>query len=408
MKILYLTMDGFDTPGPNNQMAMVMIRDFLKAGHKVHLIQSHRKGLFPDIPDMLSGLKGLTVDTVDRKIIDKKNFIVRYLNEVCWAFTSWKYWRKVNDADIVFLQSCPTAVCSLILLKLFKRKPVVFNIYDVWPGHAMDLGVMKSKLLYDIFRLIQKIAYACCSKIAVLSEDMENILIKEGVKKEKIGIVPAWYDDAAVMKIDKNDNKFLNKYNITTDKFIVQFAGTIGYVFNYSLVLNTAELLLDNDSIRFQIIGDGAFKEVMVEEAKMRGLSNIDFYPLQPVDIVPDVYSACDISIIPLRRGVIGNGVPSKAPLLMACGKVIVNSVEKESAYYKLFPENNMGISVPLDDAPKMADAILYLYNNPKIRSEMAVNAEKFSVSNYSASVCTAKFLDIFDELHEKARMYRA
>ena len=25
MKILYLTMDGFDTAGPNNQMAMVMI-----------------------------------------------------------------------------------------------------------------------------------------------------------------------------------------------------------------------------------------------------------------------------------------------------------------------------------------------------------------------------------------------
>ena len=42
MKILYLTMDGYDTAGPNNQMSMVMIREFTKHGYRVHLIQSRR------------------------------------------------------------------------------------------------------------------------------------------------------------------------------------------------------------------------------------------------------------------------------------------------------------------------------------------------------------------------------
>lgn len=401
IKILYLTMDGFDTYSPNNQMAMVMIRDFLKAGHQVHLIQSHRKGLFPDIPAMISSHPGLTVDTIQRKIIDKTNFVKRYLDEVKWAFTSWRHWRKVKDADVVFLQNCPTAVFSLILLRLFCKKPVVFNIYDVWPGHAIDLGVMKSKLLYNVLRYIQKIAYKCSTRIAVLSEDMQNILAREGVDKKKIRIVPAWYDDASAMKIPRESNRFLKKYKINSDSFTVQFAGTIGYVFNYSLVLDTAERLLNKASIRFQIIGDGAFKDTMVKEAQQRGLSNIDFYPMQPVDIVPDVYSACDISIIPLRKGVIGNGVPSKAPLLMACGKVIVNSVEENSAYYALFGDNNMGISVPLDDADRLAEAIVYLFDNPTIREEMSANAEAYSSLHYSASVCTAKFLDIFEDLYK-------
>lgn len=147
---------------------------------------------------------------------------------------------------------------------------------------------------------------------------------------------------------------------------------------------------MKNESgIRFQMIGDGLFKNAFVEEAQARGLDNIDFYPLQPVDIVPDVYSACDIEIIPLRKGVIGNGVPSKAPLLMACHKTIINSVEKESAYYHLFNDNKMGISVPLDDAEALANAIRKLAADPELCRKMADRAKEYSHKFYSASVCT-------------------
>lgn len=402
MKILYLTMDGFDTAGPCNQMAMVMMREFLNQGHYVHLIQSRRTRRFAEIPDMLLNQPHLTVETVDRKVIDKTSFVTRYLDEVKWAFQSMAHWRKVKDADVVFLQSCPTAVVQLFLLKLFCKKPVLFNIYDVWPGHAMDLGVMKSKLLYDIFRLIQRIAYAFSTRIAVLSEDMEQKLVDEGVGKEKIRIVPAWYDDNSAMQISKEENRFLKKYNIETTDFIVQFAGTIGYVFDYKIVLDTAELMKNDKGIRFQMIGDGAFKDTFVREAKARKLTNIDFYPLQPVEIVPDVYSACDIALIPLRKGVIGNGVPSKAPLLMACHKVIVNSVEKDSAYHRLFNENEMGVSVPLNDPEGLADAIRMLANDPERCSQMADRAQEYSRKYYSSSVCVQKMIDALKEMNTK------
>ena len=402
MKVLYLTMDGFDTAGPNNQMAMVMIREFTKHGYQVHLIQSRRTRKYPEVPDMLKGLDGLEIETVDRKVIDKSNFVIRYLDEVKWAFQSMAHWKNVKDADVVFLQSCPTAFVQLLLLKLLCRKPVIFNIYDMWPGHAMDLGVMNSKFLYNCFRLLQKIAYALSTKIAVLSEDMRDKLMAEGVKKDKIVIVPAWYDDAVAMEIPRSENRFLKKYNLNPTDFVVQFAGTIGYVFNYKLVLDTAELMKNDTGIRFQMIGDGLFKKTFVEEAQARGLNNIDFYPLQPVDIVPDVYSACDIEIIPLRKGVIGNGVPSKAPLLMACHKTIVNSVEEDSAYYHLFNDNKMGISVPLNDAKALAEAIRMLAADQELCRKMADRAKAYSQKHYSASVCTKKFMNAFDEMARK------
>ena len=53
-------------------MAEVMIHDFLDNGIEVHLIQSHRKGINPDIPSSLEGYKGFSCDTVIRKDAAKR------------------------------------------------------------------------------------------------------------------------------------------------------------------------------------------------------------------------------------------------------------------------------------------------------------------------------------------------
>lgn len=399
MKILFITTEGFDTPGPNNQMAMVMINDFLAAGFEVHLIQSRRKRINPDIPSSLQGREGFTYDIIDRDVIDKTRFINRYLDEAFFALASYKKWKKIKGVDVVFLQSCPTIIYQMIFLKLFNRKPIVYNIYDVFPGHAFDIGVVKNKTIYNILKFIQKFTYKMSSIITVLSEDMKDKVIEQNVRAEKIRVVPAWYDDKEVKEIPIEQNEFIRKYDIPIDKFYIQFAGTIGFVFNYKAIIEAATILKHEENITFQIIGDGNIKQKFMDEVKERELTNIQFYPLQPIDIVPDVYSACSICIIPLRKGVIGNGVPSKAPLLMACRRVIINSVESDSHYFKMFNENAIGISVSNDNHQLLANAILELYHHPEKVGEMADNAKRFGELNFTSTINTKKFIAIFNEL---------
>lgn len=397
MKILYITAEGFDTPNPNNQMAEVMIRDFLQNGHSVHLVQSHRKGIAPDIPQGLLNMQGLTVDTVVRKVVDKTNFVKRYLNDVRYAFQSMKYWKKVKDADVIYLQSNPTILYPMLLLRLFKPKlPIVYSIYDVFPGHAYDIGVIRSKLIYNTLRLLQKPCYKMATAITVLSEDMKSKVVEQGAKGESVYVVPAWYDVSTAREISQAENRFLQKYNIPTDKFYVQFAGTIGYVFNYRTVIELAKRLKDEPGIVLQMIGDGNVKDEFVEQAKAEGLDNISFYPLQPVELVPDVYSACNLCLIPLKKGVIGNGTPSKAPILMACKRVIVNSVEGNSNYAQMYAQNDMGISVDIEDYDTLAKEILRLYHNPQEIERMAQNAYDFGKTHYSSEQSTRKLMDIF------------
>lgn len=398
MKILFITAEGFDTPNPNNQMAETMIGEFLNNGYQVHLIQSHRKGVNSDIPDSLINREKFVCDTVTRKVVDKSNFVKRYFNDFKYAFSAMKYWRKVKDADVVYLQSNPTIIYPMLLLRLFYRKPIVYSIYDIFPGHAYDIGVIRSKFIFNALKLLQKPCYKIADVITVLSEDMREELINIGVKSDKIKVVPAWYDIKNTHEIARRDNLFIKKYNIPENKFYVQFAGSLGYIFNYKTVLALAKEIKEKTDIVIQIVGDGPIKETFIKEAEESGLKNIDFYPLQPVELVPHVYSACDLCVIPLKKSVIRNAVPSKAPILMACRRTIVNSVEINSKYASAFHKYNMGISVDIEDVRGLADAVIYLYENPEILKKMADNANEYGKTHYSSTKSIRLIMNIFDK----------
>ena len=404
MKILYITAEGFDTPNPNNQMAERMLNDFLDNGYDVHLIQSRRKQLFPEIPKSLTGKKNLIVDTINRKFDKKNNFIKRYFNDLMYALSIMKIWIKEKDADVIYLQSNPTIIFTMLLLKLFKRIPIVYSVYDVWPGHAYDIGVIKNKTLYNIFRILNKPCYKMAAVVTVLSEDMKATVIKEGAKPEKVSVISPWFDVMTAREVPSEENRFIKKFNIPKDKFYVQFAGTVGYVFNRHTVIELAKRLQGETNIVIQIVGDGNLKEKFVSEAEELKLKNIEFYPLQPVELVSDVYSACDLCIIPLQKGVIGSGVPSKAPILMACNRVIVNSVELNSHYAKMFKENNIGVAVDIGDYDGLAQVILDLYKSPETIATMAKNANEFGKKHFSSTQGTRKYMNIFDELGSKKK----
>ena len=398
MKILFITAEGFDTPNPNNQMAEVMINDFLDNGHQVHLVQSHRKGICPDLPSSLEGRNGLTVDTIVRSVVDKSNFIKRYINDVKYHFESVKYYKKVKDADVIYLQSNPTIYFPMIFLKLFMRNiPIVYSIYDVFPGHAYDIGVINNKFLYNIFKLMQKPCYKWASAITVLSEDMKDMIVKEGARPDDVYVVPAWFDVRTAREVPVEENQFIRKYNIDKSKFIVQYAGSIGYVFNYKTIIELAKRLKDDEDIVLQMIGDGPAKELFMAEARENNLTNIEFYPLQPIPLVPDVYSTGDVCIIPLKKGVIGNGTPSKAPILMACKRIILNCVESWSKYYKLFDEYDMGYAVDVNDYDGMADVVRRIKANPEESNRKIMNAYKYGQTYFSSTRSVGILLDVMD-----------
>lgn len=403
MKLLFLV-STLRKPNPSWHLMKALMEDVLESGVEIHAIQrgydDYNSVAFPE---SILNHKNFTYSEVPCKPVDKKKFVKRYLESVLYSFKFGKHIRKNNDYDMIFMQSSINSFYSICIARHFaKKRPIVFNSQDMFPGSAIANGSMPKKWMQKIFYAMQRYAYKKITMFTAISEDMKLKLIEQGVPEDKIKVIVNWYDDTAVKEVAWEDNRFVKQENMSKDKFYVQYAGTMGTNFNPDIIVDAAEILKENKNIVFQMIGDGVRRAKFEKTVQEKGLDNIVFLPLQPQDMVADVYSACSVCLIPLKRGVIGNSVPSKAGLLMACRRVIVNSVDAGSDYGDMFEREKIGFSADITDSEKIAKDILYLYENPEVREEYANRAKIYGEKEYSRTVNTKKYIELFKELGEK------
>ncbi len=402
-KILFIA-STLERPNPSWHLMKALMEDVLAAGIRIHAVQRHYEDApLPPFPDSIMNHEGFSYSLVPSKTVDKKAFVKRYLDGMSYARRVRKYIRANDDFDMIFMQSSPTSYFMLGTARHFaKKRPVVFNSQDMFPGSAVKSGVMRIKWMQNIFYSMQRHAYKKADVITAISEDMKVKLMNEGVPEDKIRVIVNWYDDTSVREIPREQNRFISEYALSPDKFYVQYAGTMGNVFNYKIVLDVAERLREYPDVVLQMIGNGVNRAPFEREAAERGLDNIVFYPLQPQDMVADVYSACSVCLIPLKQGVIGNSVPSKAGLLMACGRVIVNSVDKDSDYYALFEREGIGASAGTDEPDRLAELILRYYRDGELTARSGELAKAYGEKYYSRTYNTALYLELFKELLAK------
>lgn len=400
MKILIVMSGGFDTYGPSRHLYHALIQDFLDDGHTVHLIESHSSGKDSDMPEDLLKYSRITYETININTVPKKAFAKRYLTGLKYVWRCRKPLKKTkNNFDIVLVQSCPWAPFMLPLVKRKTKSPVVWNIQDMFPGASIANGAMKNPILKKIFYRLHKKAYKTADYITVISDDMKLKVIEQGYPSEKITVISDWFDDRSVKPIEWKDNLFVKKYKLALDKFYVQYAGTMGFNFDYHVIIEVAKILKKNNDIEFQMIGFGSQMDDFKKVAEENNLNNIVFYPLQQQNMVSHVYSACSVCIIPLPKGVIGNSVPSKIGLLMACKKPIISTSDKDSLYIKMINDNKFGYGFGNDEYEKVADSILKLKNNFDLKINMGVNGYNFGHEIFSRTYNTSKYITLFKKI---------
>lgn len=403
MKILFLV-SSMRIPNPSWHLMKALIEDVLASGIEIHALQYNPEGsTLPPFPESIINHPNFSYSEVPCKKVEKRKFAKRYIYSIFDAIKMKSQIKKNNDYDMIFMQSSISSFYNICFARHYaKKRPIIFNSQDMFPGSAIANGSMPRKWMQKIFYAMQKKAYKKTTAITAISEDMKFKLIEQGVPEEKISVIVNWYDDLAVKEVPWENNRFVKQYDLNKDKFYVQYAGTMGTNFNPEVILDTAEQLKNYSDIEFQMIGNGVRKDKFEKDALDRGLDNIKFYPLQSQDMVSDVYSACSVCLIPLKQGVIGNSVPSKAALLMACRRVIINSVDAGCEYGEMFEKEKIGFSAGVEDYTKIVDDILKLYHNPELLNEYANRAKEYGLTNYSRKVNTQKYIKLFKSFSDK------
>ena len=186
--------------------------------------------------------------------------------------------------DVILVSSPPLSVGIIaLILSIFKRKPIIFEIRDLWPESAIDTGILKNKLIIKMSYWLEKRIYKKAKMINALTPAMRDVLIaKKNVPASKIIYIPnaADFDLSDKLLIDF-DSKAFRKSLGFTDQLLLCYVGAHGLANNLIQLIDTA-LLLADEKVAFILIGDGMEKAMLENLVKEKKLSNVHFFESVP------------------------------------------------------------------------------------------------------------------------------
>ncbi len=320
---------------------------------------------------------GVHIVRVWSYITANKGFFRRILAQLSFGcLTAFLGWKAVGRPDMIIVE-CPPLFDAIAarLLSRGKSCPFIFLVSDIWPTSAVQLGVLRNRLLIWLSERLEWSTYLRACSVWAVTEGIRDTLIRRGLAPEQVFVLTNGVDTTRFRPRQQHEARIELGWD---ERFTVLYVGTHGLAQGLSTVLDAAEQLREQYNIHFIFAGDGAAKADLVTQAREQGLTNITFIDPVPHDQVPTLIAAADVCLVPLRRVPLFEGaLPSKMYEVMACERPVLLGVDGE-ARRLAEQEAHAAIYVEPENADALASAILHLYEHPEIAQTLGRNGRAF------------------------------
>jgi glycosyltransferase involved in cell wall biosynthesis len=256
----------------------------------------------------------------------------------------------------------------------------VFNISDLWPDSAVQLGFLKPG---PVCRLARALEEWCYRRSALITGQSEGIVanISRRFPEKQVKLLPNGVNlDSWQAKPDRT--LWRARLGWAPEDFVLGYVGLHGHAQALGQILAAAGLLQRQPRIRFVFFGDGPCKESLMQQAGARGLARVSFYPCQPHDRVPAILAALDAGLVTLARGPVFEGVrPSKLFEVMAAEKPLVLAAGGEARRIAL--DAGAALVVPPEEPAALAAAIQTLASNASLRGRLSHSGRRFVARHF-------------------------
>ena len=284
-----------------------------------------------------------------------------------------------------------------------RRVPLVFNVQDIFPDVAIEVGAIKGRRLIGLLRWLERFVYRRADAVTVLSDDLrENVLSKMGEAgvggTTEVRVIPNFVDTERIQPGPR-----LNSYRRQHDlgeRVVVMYAGNIGFSQPLDLMIDAARVLAHRDDVTFVINGGGSERPRLEEEAA--GLSNVRFIDFQPPDLLAEVLAAADVHVIALRKGLARSSVPSKLYSILAAGRPVLASIDLDTEVHSVIDLHQCGLSVEPEDSDAFVAAVTALIDDPDARASMGEKGRSFVETWVSPAGVAAAYVELFIELIDR------
>lgn len=405
MKILFLT--HYYTPEGNAPASRVsaLAERWAADGHEVTVLTCA-----PNVPDgvvypgyrnhwkqteMLNGVKVVRIWTY---IAPNKGTVRRIANYVSYMLTATWHGMWLKKADVMIATS-PQFFCGWagVLLHWFRRLPFVLEIRDIWPESMSAVDVGLPSPLLKIIGVMEKRMYRSATHIVTVGQGYTEKLIERNVPAEKISVIMNGVDKKLFYPRPPND-KLLAAHGLT-GKFVCSYIGTIGMACGLRTALDAAEMLKQRgrDDIAIVLVGDGAQREALEQEAKARKLDNVQFPGRRPKSEMPDWVASSNVNLVHLKKTDLFTTVmPSKIFESAGCARPVLMGVDGFAK--KLVLDAEAGIPMEPENAIQMADALERLAADPEFCRQLGENAYRNIATRYDRDLQADEYLKILED----------
>ncbi len=271
----------------------------------------------------------------------------------------------------------------------------VFLCQDVFPEVARLLEDFQNRKVEAVLSKIGKYTVRRADRIIALGDTMTRRLVQtKNADPSKIRVIHNWSDAEAIQPGPK-DNPFSRERRLV-DKFVVMHSGNVGMSQDVDALLDVAERLQDLPDVVIAIVGEGARKTFLQQEAERRKLTNVRFFSYQPKARLTDSFATADVFIVSLKRGLAGFIVPSKLYGVLVAGRPFIAAIEADSEAAQIAREHECGLVVEPGNPAGIESAIRRLYADPELRARLAGNARAAGLI-YDRARAVAAYRDVLE-----------
>lgn len=307
-------------------------------------------------------IDGIKVVRVWSFIVSNAGFAKRILDYLSFAFMA--FWAGLFKKTDVIVATSPQffATFTGFALSIFKRRPWVFELRDLWPESIVTVGAMKRGLAIKTLEKIERFMYRQADLVVAVTPAFKSRLIEYGILEEKVVVVT---NGANLEHFSPRppDKELIEKLNLE-GTFVVGYIGTHGMAHGLDFVVETiADLGHQLPSLRFLCIGDGAQKQQVINYAQSLNCSNVVFLDPITKEDVPRYLSALSTVIVPLRKSdTFKTVIPSKIFEACAMQKPILLGVDGQAR--EVLEHYGAGIFFEPENPESLTEALLLMAND--------------------------------------------
>jgi len=317
----------------------------------------------------------------------------RGFNALLFSLTACKM-ALSEPCDVVIASSGPITIgIPALVAKWFRGKKMVFEIRDLWPMGAIELGKLKSQALIRIALWFEKLCYKNALLVVACSTGMESN-VKKRFPDTNTLVIPNASDPELFFQ--KPSSGFQLPPALVNKKIFL-YAGSLGLIDYGVLMINAMKRISDPD-IHLVILGEGAEKKDLEKEVINLKLKNVHFLRLLPKTAVVNWFHIATASLVTcINKPVLQNCSPNKLFDSFAAGVPVIHNT---TGWIKdVVNHENCGISIEPEDASALAAAIIKIAGDTIFRNHLASNAIRLSKTVYNRDLLSEKYIDAITKI---------